>query len=71
VTATGTAPAAHVSLPRLLARTCAAEWTRLWTVRTSWWFLLAATVVLVGFGVVAGSSRPATRGPAGTRSGPA
>ncbi len=49
MTATATVP-----LPRVLARTCAAEWTRLWTVRTTWWFLLAAAVVLVGLGVVAG-----------------
>ncbi|SFO17198.1 ABC-2 family transporter protein [Geodermatophilus obscurus] len=54
MTATRTAGAARVPLPRLLARTCAAEWTRLWTVRTSWWFLLAAAVVLVGLGTVAG-----------------
>ena len=67
MTATGTAPAAHVSLPRLLARTCSAEWTRLWTVRTSWWFLLAATLVLVGLGVVAGvasAGDPGSRGDA-------
>jgi ABC-2 type transport system permease protein len=54
VTATRTADASRVPLPRLLGRTCAAEWTRLWTVRTSWWFLLAAAVVLVGLGIVAG-----------------
>jgi ABC-2 type transport system permease protein len=39
---------------RLVARTCAAEWTRLWTVRSSWWLLLATTVVLVGLGTLLG-----------------
>jgi hypothetical protein len=48
------AAAGHVSAGRLLARTCAAEWTRLWTVRGTWCFLLAAAVVMVGLGVIAG-----------------
>ncbi|WP_116450903.1 hypothetical protein [Blastococcus litoris] len=39
---------------RAFARTLAAEWTRLWTVRTSWWFLAAAAVALVGIGAIAG-----------------
>ncbi len=54
MTASPAARTAHVPLLRVLGRTCAAEWARLWTVRTSWWFLLAAAVVLVGLGVVAG-----------------
>ncbi len=54
MTAVRTAATARVPLHRLLGRTCAAEWARLWTVRTTWWFLLAAAVVLVGLGVVAG-----------------
>jgi hypothetical protein len=37
-----------------LARTCAAEWTRLWTVRSSWWFLLVAAVAMVGLGLLLG-----------------
>ena len=32
----------------LLARTGAAEWTRIATVRTTWWCLLAAAVTIVG-----------------------
>lgn len=44
-----------VPLGRLLARTCAAEWTRLWTVRSTWWFLAAAAVAMVGLGLVAGT----------------
>ncbi|WP_328992669.1 hypothetical protein OG394_00360 [Kribbella sp. NBC_01245] len=39
---------------RLFARTCAAEWTRLWTVKATWWFLAAAAVTMVGLGTVAG-----------------
>jgi len=39
---------------RLFARTCAAEWTRLWTVKATWWFAAAATVTMVGFGAIAG-----------------
>lgn len=59
MTALSTTPVAHdvtgdVSTGRAFARTCAAEWTRLWTVRTTWWFLAAAAVVMVGLGAVAG-----------------
>lgn len=43
-----------VSTGRVLARTCTAEWTRLWTVKTTWWFLMAATLVLVGLGLLLG-----------------
>ncbi|MGY1704744.1 hypothetical protein ACI79C_09230 [Geodermatophilus sp. SYSU D00697] len=39
---------------RLLARTCAAEWTRLWTVQGTWWSVAAAAVAFVGLAVVAG-----------------
>ncbi|MBY8851137.1 hypothetical protein [Saccharothrix longispora] len=45
---------ARVPAARVFARTCAAEWTRLWTVRTTWWFLAAAAVVMVGIATVAG-----------------
>ncbi|SEL61010.1 ABC-2 type transport system permease protein [Blastococcus sp. DSM 46786] len=38
--------------PTVLARAAGAEWLRLRTVRTSWWCLLAATVTVVGIGVV-------------------
>ena len=58
MTAPSTAPvvqrADDVSVARLLVRTCAAEWTRLWTVRTTWGFLAAAAVVMVGIGTIAG-----------------
>lgn len=34
----------------LLLRTCSAEWTRLWSVRTTWWFggIFVALLVVVG-----------------------
>ncbi|SEP27023.1 hypothetical protein [Trujillonella endophytica] len=48
-----------VSGGRVLARTCAAEWTRLWTVAATWWFLAAAAVVCTGIGVAAGSEAAA------------
>lgn len=44
----------EVATARLLARTCAAEWTRLWTVKATWWFAAAAAVTMVGLGAVAG-----------------
>ena len=43
-----------VSTARLFTRTCAAEWTRLWTVKATWWFAAAAAVTMVGLGAVAG-----------------
>ncbi|GAA3458592.1 hypothetical protein ACFFSW_35840 [Saccharothrix longispora] len=45
---------ARVPPARVFARTCAAEWTRLWTVRSTWWFPAAAAVVMVGIATVAG-----------------
>jgi len=45
---------ASIPAGRLLTRTCAAEWTRLWTVKATWWFVAAAAVAFVGLGAVAG-----------------
>ncbi|MFW3169879.1 hypothetical protein [Geodermatophilus sp. CPCC 206100] len=45
----------EVGTARVLARTCAAEWTRLWTVRSTWLFLAAAAVVLFGIDAIAGA----------------
>jgi hypothetical protein len=39
----------------VFAHTCRAEWTRLWTVQATWWFALAATVAMVGLGLIAGN----------------
>ena len=50
-----TAVAVPVQEPGTLTvygRAAAAEWLRLRTVRTSWWCLLAATVTVVGIGVI-------------------
>ncbi|MGY1622599.1 hypothetical protein ACI789_10440 [Geodermatophilus sp. SYSU D00965] len=49
---------------RVLARACAAEWTRLWTVQATWWFLAAAAVAMVGIGVLAGLDADASGDPA-------
>ena len=46
--------AGDVPVVRAFARTCAAEWARLWTVRTTWGFLAAAAVAMVGIGAIAG-----------------
>lgn len=43
-----------VSTGGVFVRTCAAEWTRLWTVKSTWWFIAAATLVLVGLGTALG-----------------
>jgi ABC-2 type transport system permease protein len=51
---TTTSRAVDVGAARVFARTCAAEWTRLWTVQATWWFLAAAFAVMVGIGGVAG-----------------
>lgn len=39
----------------VLTRTCRAEWTRLWTVKGTWWLVAAATVAMVGLGLIAGN----------------
>lgn len=38
----------------VFARACRAEWTRLWTVRATWWFLAAAAVTTIGIGAALG-----------------
>jgi hypothetical protein len=38
----------------VLARTGAAEWSRLWTVRSTWWCVLATTVVVLGISTLIG-----------------
>ena len=50
-----TAHVRDVPALRVFARTCAAEWTRLRTVRTTWAFLGAACLLMVGIGTVAGN----------------
>lgn len=63
--------AQDVPVGRVFARTSAAEWTRLRTVRATWWFAAAAAVVMVGIGTVAGLEAdpfPARSDPAWTAS---
>lgn len=48
-------PVAEVSTARVLARASTAEWTRLWTLRSTWWCLLTATVLMFFIGAAAGS----------------
>ena len=55
----------EVKAARVLARTCAAEWTRLWTVRTTWLLLAAGAVLMVGIAAAAGSSAEQEPGAAG------
>ena len=40
---------------RMLARSCAAEWLRLWTVRSTWWLAAAAALAMVLIGVLSTS----------------
>ena len=54
-TLTTSRPHPAVSLARVLARTCRAEWTRLWTVRSTWLFLAAGAVVMIGIAAAAGA----------------
>ena len=46
----------RVSAGAVFARTCAAEWSRLWTVRATWWLVAAAAVIMNGIAVTAGFS---------------
>ncbi|MDZ5660214.1 hypothetical protein SFC79_00430 [Nocardioides sp. S-58] len=57
------------SAATVLARTCRAEWSRLWTVRSTWWFALATAVTVLGLGLVLGidvSDAPPDELPEGT-----
>ncbi|MEV1328445.1 hypothetical protein AB0J20_02570 [Micromonospora costi] len=48
---------------RVFVRTCAAEWTRLWTVKATWWFAAAAPPATVGIGTIAGLEAAGDPGP--------
>ncbi|WP_377642122.1 hypothetical protein [Oryzobacter terrae] len=43
-----------VGVPQAFLRTCRAEWSRLWTVRSTWWFALATAVAGIGIGLLLG-----------------
>ncbi|MFD7659751.1 hypothetical protein ACFV4N_37740 [Actinosynnema sp. NPDC059797] len=57
---TATATATPV---RVFARACAAEWTRLWTVKATWWFLAGSAAVMVGIAAIAGVEAAASPDP--------
>ncbi|MEU4447019.1 hypothetical protein AB0K14_09520 [Actinosynnema sp. NPDC050801] len=59
-----TAAAQEVPVGRVFARACAAEWTRLWTVKATWWFLAAAAVTMTGIATIAGLEVAADPDPA-------
>jgi len=42
------------STAQVFLRTCAAEWTRLWTVRATWWLFAAVAVIMIGIGTALG-----------------
>jgi ABC-2 type transport system permease protein len=49
-------PGRPVRGARVLLRACAAEWSRLWTVRATWWFGAVTAVIMVGIAATAGRS---------------
>lgn len=49
-----------------LAWNAAAEWCRLWTVRSTWLFTLATVVGVLGLATVAGASLGGTADPGGS-----
>ena len=46
-----------MSTTTVLARTCRAEWTRIWSVRSSWVLALVTAVAVVGIGTLIGYRR--------------
>jgi ABC-2 type transport system permease protein len=55
MTTTQTMPPADASAATVFRRAAAAEWTRVWTIRSTWWCLAAATGLMVFIGGAAGS----------------
>jgi hypothetical protein len=41
-----------VGVVQAFRRTCRAEWSRLWSVRSTWWFALATAVAGLGIGLI-------------------
>ena len=48
-----------MSTPSALARNCRAEWSRIWSVRSSWVLALLTTVAVVGVGALIGQDTAA------------
>jgi hypothetical protein len=58
-----------MSNPTVLGRTGSAEWSRLWSVRSTWIFAAATAIVVLGFGTIMGfdvSDDPTGPGPDAT-----
>lgn len=53
--AVATTAAKDSPTPTLVRRAATAEWTRLWTLRSTWWTLLAGAVLMLFIGGAAGS----------------
>lgn len=49
-------PRPRTSTATVFRRAASAEWTRMWTIRSTWWSLLAATALMLFVGAAAGSS---------------
>ena len=49
----------------MLRRVAASEWTRVWSIRSTWWSLAAAAVLMLGLGVAFGLDPGDGYGPAG------
>lgn len=43
-----------VGVAQAFSHTCRAEWSRLWSVRSTWWFALATAVAGLGIGLILG-----------------
>ena len=54
-TASADLPDRQVSAPLVLRRAMAAEWVRLWSVRSTWWCLLAGAAIMLLMGGAAGA----------------
>jgi len=51
---TATSLSSGPSTVTVLARTVAAEWSRLWSVRSTWWCAIATTIVVLGIATLIG-----------------
>jgi ABC-2 type transport system permease protein len=67
---TTTEAAAAVGATRVAGRAARAEWTRLRTVRTTWWCLLATAVTVVGMGALLGADVAGDEAAGVERTGP-
>ena len=67
VTPSTDAAPTSVAVPQAFLHTCRAEWSRLWSVRSTWWFALATAAAGLGIGLLLGldaAGKPGTNLPA-------